>query len=345
MLARGVTDVARGQRRRGRGAVHVRRDRRRSLQPDLSRRRRRRRRATCCADRRSATCWPAPTTWAASTGSSPRCRAPAVPVAPALGLCTDDAVNGAPFYVMGFVDGHVIRDPTPVAEAALTPSARRQAGESLVDTMAAIHAVDLDAVGLDRPRQARGLHRPPAEALVRAVERAEDPRAARRSTRSTTRSSERIPEQGPATIVHGDYRLDNCIVGDDGSVMRRARLGDLHARRSAGRSSGCCRSTGPGPATTPSAWGGSVDHRRGFLDRAELDARYADGQRPGPVPARLLRRRSRTGSWPASCEGVYARYLGGALGVARPGRARAVQASRSTAPPQHGRRVRWRRCR
>ena len=33
-----------------------------------------------------------------------------VPVAAAVGLCTDEAVNGAPFYVMGFVDGLVVRD-------------------------------------------------------------------------------------------------------------------------------------------------------------------------------------------------------------------------------------------
>ncbi len=34
----------------------------------------------------------------------------AVPVAPSLGLCTDESVNDAPFYVMGFVEGHVVRD-------------------------------------------------------------------------------------------------------------------------------------------------------------------------------------------------------------------------------------------
>ena len=70
-----------------------------------------------------------------------------MPVPPALGLCSDDTVNDSPFYVMGFVEGHVIRDRTG-AESALAPSARRRAGESLVDTMAAIHAVDLDATGL-----------------------------------------------------------------------------------------------------------------------------------------------------------------------------------------------------
>ena len=70
-----------------------------------------------------------------------------VPVPPALGFCDDVAVNGAPFYVMGYVDGIVVRDRT-IAEHALTPAAREHASRSIVDTMAAIHAVDLDASGL-----------------------------------------------------------------------------------------------------------------------------------------------------------------------------------------------------
>ena len=62
-----------------------------------------------------------------------------VPVAPALAMCNDPAVNGAPFYVMGFVKGHVVRDAA-IAESVLTEKTRRAASESLIDTMAAIHA-------------------------------------------------------------------------------------------------------------------------------------------------------------------------------------------------------------
>ena len=46
----------------------------------------------------------------------------------------------------------------------------------------------------------------------------------------------RIPEQQGSGIVHGDYRLDNCIFNDDGAVLRRARLGAVHARRRPRRS-------------------------------------------------------------------------------------------------------------
>src|SRR5512144_2886455 len=53
-----------------------------------------------------------------------------VPVAPALGLCTDNDVNGAPFYVMKFVAGHVITDATTVSKL-FTPAQRAEVGQSL----------------------------------------------------------------------------------------------------------------------------------------------------------------------------------------------------------------------
>jgi aminoglycoside phosphotransferase (APT) family kinase protein len=69
-----------------------------------------------------------------------------VPVPRTLGLCTDAGVNGAPFFVMSFVEGHILRDEQ--ASAALPESVRSHASESLVDTLARLHSVDVDAVGL-----------------------------------------------------------------------------------------------------------------------------------------------------------------------------------------------------
>src|SRR6185295_18339463 len=69
-----------------------------------------------------------------------------VPVPPVVGLCEDDSVNGAPFYVMEFVEGPVLRS----AEEAegFDEEARRAIGERVVDTLVAIHEVDPDSVGL-----------------------------------------------------------------------------------------------------------------------------------------------------------------------------------------------------
>src|SRR5580658_2720421 len=69
-----------------------------------------------------------------------------VPVPPALGFCDDEAVNGRPFYVMGYVDGHIIRTAA-IAEEFYTEEQRRGAAEDLIDVLVALHAVDVDAVG------------------------------------------------------------------------------------------------------------------------------------------------------------------------------------------------------
>ena len=64
-----------------------------------------------------------------------------------VGLCTDESVNERPFYVMEFVEGHILRS-APEAEKAFDEATRRAVGDHMADTLAALHAVDPDAVGL-----------------------------------------------------------------------------------------------------------------------------------------------------------------------------------------------------
>ena len=233
-----------------------------------------------------------------------------VPVAPALGFCDDVAVNDSPFYVMGFVDGHVIRDRI-TAEALLTPAARLNASESIVDTMAAIHAVDLDAVGLADLGRHDGY-------IARQLKRwygqwnAQKTRELDAIDRVHDQLLLRIPDQGPATIVHGDYRLDNCMIGDDGAVVavldwEICTLGDPLADL------GLLQVYWTGPDDAPSAWTGSATTAAGFADRSELVARYgaASGRDLTQLPFYVS-----FAYWKVACilEGVYARYLGGALG-------------------------------
>ncbi|TPW16265.1 MAG: hypothetical protein FD127_241 [Acidimicrobiaceae bacterium] len=86
-----------------------------------------------------------------------------VPVPPAYGLCTDAAITGAPFYVMGFVDGHV-QHSLDVTVAVSTAEQRRITGESLCDVLVDLHAVDIDRVGL-------GNHGPRSGYLERQLRR------------------------------------------------------------------------------------------------------------------------------------------------------------------------------
>jgi aminoglycoside phosphotransferase (APT) family kinase protein len=234
----------------------------------------------------------------------------AVPVPPAIGLCEDTAVNGAPFYVMGFVDGHVIRDRFD-AESALPPEARRAAGHSLVDTLAAIHAVDLRAAGLD------GLGRHDGY-IARQLKRwyGQWNQQKTRELPSVDRVHDQlhacIPPQGPATIVHGDYRLDNAMVDSDGRVVavldwEICTLGDPLADL------GLLFVYWTGPDDEPSAWAGSATTAAGFPNRDELLERYASvsGRSLDGVDFYVA-----FAFWKLACilEGVYARYVAGQKG-------------------------------
>jgi len=139
-----------------------------------------------------------------------------VPVPPVVGLCTDETVTGAPFYVMRFVDGLILRDPAVVEP--VSEQLRGAASESLVDVLADLHGVDPDDVGLgdlgrrdgyvERTlRRWRGQWEKSKSREIPLIEEVADRLAAG------------IPAAGPTRIVHGDYRLDNCIVSpDDGAV-------------------------------------------------------------------------------------------------------------------------------
>ncbi|MFV0306151.1 MAG: phosphotransferase family protein [Desertimonas sp.] len=233
----------------------------------------------------------------------------AVPVARALGLCDDESVNGAPFYVMAFVDGHVVRDAA--GAGGLDEDARANASRSLADTLAAIHAVDLDAAGLSElgrhegyvARQLKRWHGQWHQSKTReiaAIDEVHDELAAR------------IPEQGPATIVHGDYRLDNCIVtpgGDVAAVLdwEICTLGDPMA------DVGLLWVYWTGPDDEASAWASPATTAPGFWNRRQVVERYAEtaGRDLADLDFYVA-----FGYWKLACilEGVYARYVGGALG-------------------------------
>ncbi len=237
-----------------------------------------------------------------------------VPVPPTAGLCTDAAVNGAPFYVMDFVDGRVIRSHADAE--SLGPDERRRAGESLVDVMAAIHAVDVDAVGLgDLGKKqdyiARQLKRwygqfqasdaqVPGGLGLDAVHQVHDRLAAN------------TPTQQGAAIVHGDYRLDNCMLGPDGAVMavldwEICTLGDPMADVGL---LWVYWSDADDTAVLPQASPTALD---GFPRKRELIERYAaaSGRDVSGIDFYIA-----FGYWKLTCiiAGVYARYAGGAMG-------------------------------
>jgi aminoglycoside phosphotransferase (APT) family kinase protein len=151
-----------------------------------------------------------------------------VPVPETYVWCADDAALGAPFYVMSLVDGVPYRSESELK--VLGESRTRLIGERLVDTLAALHSVDVTSVGLSdfgRPegflgRQVRRWGQQLDASRTRDVAGIDELR---------TRLGERIPAEGPGTVVHGDYRLDNVLVtpaDEIGAVVdwEMATLGD-----------------------------------------------------------------------------------------------------------------------
>jgi aminoglycoside phosphotransferase (APT) family kinase protein len=152
-----------------------------------------------------------------------------VPVPETLGYCGDEAVIGAPFYVMRRLTGRVPHEPAVLED--LTEAQGRAAGERFIDVLKRLHAVDIDAVGLGDAAKRTGY-------LERQVSRWTDQwhRAKEEDDavidELSTRLSASVPASGRATIVHGDYRLGNVMYESDGTDIvgvfdwEMATLGD-----------------------------------------------------------------------------------------------------------------------
>jgi aminoglycoside phosphotransferase (APT) family kinase protein len=152
-----------------------------------------------------------------------------VPVPEAIAFCDDVEVLGAPFYIMEHVDGIVPVNADDVA-GRFDEGQRRVLGEELIDTLAHLHAVDPQAVGLGdfgRPqgyieRQVRRFTEQMQKVKTRELPELEE--LARRLPKA-------MPLESDHTIVHGDYRLDNSIVNEAGHIAavldwEMATLGD-----------------------------------------------------------------------------------------------------------------------
>jgi aminoglycoside phosphotransferase (APT) family kinase protein len=233
-----------------------------------------------------------------------------VPVAPIAGFCDDESVNGAPFYVMDFVEGPILRSEAE-AEQHFDEAERRAIGERVADTLVDIHAVDVDAAGLgDLGKRedyvARQLHR--WQGQWRKSKSRELPIVDDVHDRLVAR----IPEQGPATIVHGDYRLDNMILADSGEVAavvdwELCTLGDPLA------DVGLLFVYWAQPGDQLTALMQPPTLAAGFPSRDELMQRYADrsGRDLGELDFYVALAR-----WKLAIilEGVYSRYAAGGYG-------------------------------
>jgi aminoglycoside phosphotransferase (APT) family kinase protein len=230
-----------------------------------------------------------------------------VPVPEPIVSCDDPGVTGAPFYTMGWVEGRSIYTALDVEEH-LSVAARARAGPSLIDTLADLHTLDPDAVGLGAlgkrdsyvGRQLRRWY---------ASWNASKDREVPDVDRLHDLLVQSLPEQPRVSIVHGDYGLHNCRVAAEGHIAavvdwEIATLGDPMADlaycinawlETPDESAGLA----PGPTTLP-----------GFSSRKELLGRYSE--RTG-ADLSQIDYYSCFNHWKTVCilQGVYARYVHG----------------------------------
>ncbi|MCH7698060.1 MAG: phosphotransferase family protein [Chloroflexi bacterium] len=143
----------------------------------------------------------------------------AVPVPEALGFCEDVEVTGAHFYVMEFVEGHVLYGANDT-ERWLPEASRMKFASRFIEVLAELHALDPDAVGLGDlgkkenyvGRQLKTWYR----SWNASIEGAEfdDPRAHTLQEYFLAN----MPEQGPAKVVHGDYSVHNILTTPEGGI-------------------------------------------------------------------------------------------------------------------------------
>ncbi len=232
-----------------------------------------------------------------------------VPVAPALGLCTDEAVNGAPFYVMGFVDG-VVLDSAEAAEP-MAPEMRRAAAEHLIDVLADLHDLDVDEIGLGDLAKREGYVERQVRRWSTQWEKSKT-RELPAIDEVATMLAARIPEQRGVSIAHGDYRFGNVLTdierGRINAVLdwELCTLGDPLA--DVGYLGVYWSDPGQAQLRTNDPTG-----IEGFPTYAEIVERYA--RRTGRDVSDIDYYRAFSSFRLAVIsEGVYARYLHGAMG-------------------------------
>ena len=239
-----------------------------------------------------------------------------VPVPAPIAFCDDQAVLGAPFYVMEHVDGLVLHSSED--SLALPSAARPNASAGIATALGHLHSVNAEAAGLADigrggdyvARQLKRWHgqwektKAIAELDVPAIDEGH------------VLLQSAIPPQESISIVHGDYRLGNVVTGSDGTIRAildwelatlgdpRADLGWLLLSWEEPGESRLRHPAGQQPSTVP-----------GFGSRAELIEHYA--QQMGGQAVTGIDYFIAFAAWRWACisAGVYARYQAGVMGA------------------------------
>ena len=225
----------------------------------------------------------------------------------------DESVLGVPFYVMTYLEGHV---PTDVLPPGLeSESDRHRLGDDLVDSLVEIHAADVASPALAafaRPgsyseRQVRRFAQLWEINKTREIPRVDEVGAW---------LADNLPAPLPETVVHGDFRLGNTMVGPDEPSRIVAVLDwEMGAIGDPRADVGYLLAMYSEPGGPPSRLGASpVTALPGFPTRRELVERYATRSGRDVEPLNWF---VALALWKAAvfCEAIYGRFVRGELGA------------------------------
>jgi aminoglycoside phosphotransferase (APT) family kinase protein len=229
-----------------------------------------------------------------------------------LAVCEDEHVLGVPFYVMRYIEGHVITSALP--PGLETGEARHALGLDLVDTLVEIHSADVT-------REELAAFARPGSYLERQVRRFSQLWEINK-TRELPPVEQvgawlaaNLPEPLPSTVVHGDYRLGNMMVSPSDPTRIVAVLDwEMGAIGDPRADVGYLLATYTEPNGRASALGSSpVTAEAGFPTRAQLVARYEERSGRDVQPLAWF---EALALWKAAvfCEAIYGRFIRGELG-------------------------------
>lgn len=140
-----------------------------------------------------------------------------VPVPAAVHYCADPGIVGTPFYLMGHVQGATFGD---LMLPELSPEQRRTVMIRLIETLAALHSVDVGAVGLGDYGRPGGFYERQIAVWTRQYRAAETDRIEGMEALIAWLPANMPKDPERTSLVHGDFRLENCIAAEDGSAIR-----------------------------------------------------------------------------------------------------------------------------
>jgi aminoglycoside phosphotransferase (APT) family kinase protein len=226
-------------------------------------------------------------------------------------VCEDESVLGVPFYVMDFLEGHVVTTDFP--PGLDSEESYRRLGLDLVDTLVEIHAVDVQAPGVaDFIRPGSYLER-----QVRRFSQLWEVNQTRELPAVVSVGAwlaEHLPEPLPLAVVHGDYRLGNTIVApDDPSRIVAVLDWEMGAIGDPRADVGYLLATYSEPGGEASPLGTSpVTATPGFPVKSELVDRYVERSGRDVEPLAWFQALA---LWKAAvfCEAIYGRFIRGEL--------------------------------